>query len=94
MEICGLWDNCGKRQGPIRKCGWNSPWTKHMAMAGSSPEFLLPDDSGHGGPTRVGEKEKGATRVRLCLLPRLGRCRGGGAPAVVFRLRRATAWAR
>jgi hypothetical protein len=73
------------------------PWTKDMAIVGSSPELLVQADSGHGGPTRVGEKEEGATRVQFCLLPRLGRWRtdggvlalnGDGAGAVEDRRRR------
>jgi hypothetical protein len=39
----------------------SSPWTQDMAMAGRSPELLLPTDSNHGGPMGVGEKEEGAT---------------------------------
>jgi hypothetical protein len=49
---------------------------------------------GHGGLPRGGEKMEGATGILFFLVPRLGRRRGGGAPAVKHRLRRATMWAR
>jgi hypothetical protein len=64
--------------GPWTTAAVGSPWTKDMAMAGSSPELLLSIDSGHGGPTRDGEKEEGVMGVRFCLLPRLGRWHTGG----------------
>jgi hypothetical protein len=58
-----------------------SPWTKDMAMVGSSPKLLVLADSGHGGPMRDGEKEEGATGIRFRQLLRLGRHRGGDTPA-------------
>jgi hypothetical protein len=59
--------------GPWTVSPVGSPWTKDMTMAGSSPKLLFLADSGHGGPTRDGEKEEGATGIRFHLLPRLGR---------------------
>jgi hypothetical protein len=50
-----------------------SPWTKNMPMAGISLELLLPTDSGHGGPTRDGEKGEGATGFNFAFYQDLGR---------------------
>jgi hypothetical protein len=77
-SVHGSWTSVGR--GP-----W---WTGHHGQPWSSPELGLAAAPGHGGLPRGGEKKEGATGSLIWLIPRLGRRRGGGAPAVEPRLKR------
>jgi hypothetical protein len=67
-------------------------WTNHHGWPWSIMEFGVVAAPGHGCLPRGGEKE-GGTGIQLCQIPRHGRRRGGGAPAVKLRLQRAMVWA-
>jgi hypothetical protein len=83
-SIHGSWTSAG--------CGpW---WTGHHGRSWCSPELGLAVALGHGGLPQGGEKKEGVTGSLFWLVPRLGRRRGGGAPAAELQLRRAMAWAR
>jgi hypothetical protein len=61
-----------------------SPWS-----AVELTEARTSGRSGLSGLPRGGDNEEGATGIRFCLLPRLGRRRGGGTPGAKLRLRMA-----
>jgi hypothetical protein len=50
-----------------------------IGAVASSPELLLPADSGHRGQRQGGENDKGASGVRFCSLHKTERRCGGGA---------------
>jgi hypothetical protein len=94
LELFSNGKSCGlgsPTHGPVEALAHGEP--RIEGGSGGSPELLLPADSGHGGLMKDGEMEEGATGTWFCLLPRLGRRRGGGAPAVVPQLHAAAVWA-
>jgi hypothetical protein len=70
-SVHGSWTSAGG--GP-----W---WTAHHGRPWRSPELSLAAALGHGSLPRGGEEE-GAMGSLFWLVPRLGRRRDGGAPAV------------
>jgi hypothetical protein len=69
-------------------------WTDHHGQPWSSPELGLAAAPSHGCLPRGGEKKEGATGTQFCLVPWLGRRRGGGAPVAGLQLEAAAMRAR